>query len=306
MYNTWVSTLPLSETFRVQAIHIISEAIGTEYSAYQNYQFIHDTLSKEYGVFNLSKNKHFSIDKQLFDFLLNEIDINKVLDVIELSFRFIDLVIRKNIKQDYFYKRNHSIAIDADEAIADLNTRFKEHGVGYQFESSEIIRVDSEFIHSEVVKPTLLILRGEQYAGANEEFLNAHEHYRHGKYKECLNDCLKAFESTMRTICNRRGWEVPSNANASKLITTCFTNKLLPHSFDSQMNSVKSLLDVDDQINAVIKSLFESGVPTVRNKLSGHEQGETPVVVPEHLARYALHLTATTILLLAEADANKN
>ncbi|MEI6746756.1 MAG: hypothetical protein WCL34_12410 [Methylococcaceae bacterium] len=283
----------LPRAFRVQVIHIIKGAIGSSCNSNKIYQVIHDILCQEYGEFRLSDDRFCSIDESILnEFFLNEKSVEKCLDVIEIAFRLIDRIIGdgfKNYNQEYV-KDEYKITILPNEAISDLNTRFKEHGIGFQFESSEIICVDSEFIHSEVVKPTLLILRGEQYAGANDEFLNAHEHYRHGLYKECLNDCLKSFESTMRVICNSRGWSVPSNATASKLITTCFDNGLLQPFFDSQINSVKSLL--------------ESGVPTIRNKLGGHGQGESPVVVSEHLARYALHLTATTILLLAEADAN--
>ena len=42
-------------------------------------------------------------------------------------------------------------------------------------------------------------------------------------------------------------------------------------------------------------------VPTVRNKTSGHGQGPTPTNVPEHMTRYVLHLTATTIVFLIES-----
>ena len=64
-----------------------------------------------------------------------------------------------------------------DEAINQLNHRFREHGVGYQYKSGKIIKVDSEFTHSEVVKPAMSFLSDPIYKGANEEFLNAHEHY---------------------------------------------------------------------------------------------------------------------------------
>jgi hypothetical protein len=44
-------------------------------------------------------------------------------------------------------------------------------------------------------------------------------------------------------------------------------------------------------------------VPTGRNKLSGHGQGSTPKDVPDHLAAYMLHMTASAIVFLAEAEA---
>jgi hypothetical protein len=145
----------LPNPFRVQVVHIIKGAIGSNHSSNEHYQVIHDILCQEYGVFRLSDNRFNSIDESIFEFFLKEKSVEKSIDVIELTFRYINGFIRENY---HYYERINEITIPPNDAIADLNVRFKEHGVGYQFESSEIIRVDSEFIHSEVVKPMLLIL----------------------------------------------------------------------------------------------------------------------------------------------------
>ena len=39
----------------------------------------------------------------------------------------------------------------------------------------------------------------------------------------------------------------------------------------------------------------------MRNKTGAHGQGAVPVVVPGHIAAYALHLTAANILLIVGA-----
>nr|WP_225225336.1 hypothetical protein [Komarekiella delphini-convector] len=166
--------------------------------------------------------------------------------------------------------------------------RFREHGVGYQHESGEIIRVDSQIIHAEVVKPVLHLLSDPRFQGANEEFLQAHEHHRHGRYKECLVDCLKAFESTMKIICNTQGWIYQPTDGAKKLIDVCFQNNLIPSYLQTQFTSLKQNL--------------ESGVPAVRNKNGGHGQGSQQINVPQYFAAYQLHMTASTILFLLEAE----
>src|SRR5690606_22438334 len=144
-----------------------------------------------------------------------------------------------------------------DDAIKELNIRFKEAGVGYQFEQGELIRVDSQFIHSEVVKPVLELLgKNKDYRGASAEFLAAHEHYRHQRYKECLNDCLKSFESLMKSIHKKHSWTFNQNDTAKKLINGCLTNGLIPQYLQNQFSSINILL--------------ESGVPTIRNKEGGH------------------------------------
>ena len=282
----------LPNPLRVQIVHIwenifrdqgrpcIIRVSSTEIR--EAYEFIVNILYREYGVFSLTETRQHYRNKnyveELVKFFLQEEDIEKALDPVELSFRIMAHVAVPNAAEA------------ADNAIEELNARFKEHGVGYQFTNGEIIRVDSELIHSEVVQPALKLLNQEHYAGAQQEFLTAHEHYRRGNAREALNDCLNAFESVMKAICDKRGWSYANNATARPLIQVCFDNELIPSFWQSQYASLRSLL--------------ESGVPTGRNNLSGHGQGTTPVLVPDHLVAYMLHMTASAIVFLAEADAN--
>jgi hypothetical protein len=221
--------------------------------------------------------------EELAKFFLTEEDTEKVLDAVELSFRVIDHMTRN---RDYLCRPNPSEL--ADKAIAELNARFKEHGVGFQFVAGEIIRVDSELLHAEAVKPALALLQGAEYAGAQAEFLKAHEHYRHGNNKEALSECLKSFESTMKAICNKRGWKYDANATSKALIKCCFDNGLIPAFWSQHFSSLRAML--------------ESAVPTVRNRLGGHGQGSEIVDVPANLAAYTLHMTAATILFLVQAE----
>lgn len=171
-----------------------------------------------------------------------------------------------------------------------MNLRFKEHGVGYCFKNKQIIRIDSEFVHSEIVRPALKILDQKQYAGAQQEFLNAYDHYRKGKTKEAINECLKSFESVMKSICAKRKWAYDNRATARKLIKICFDSQLIPSFWEGQFNALKSLL--------------ESGAPAARNRLADHGQGADLKPVQMHIAGYVLHMTAAAIVFLAEAEAS--
>ena len=273
---------------RVQVIHIWNDMWGgIEYDvfrepcgkAYEVYRFIHNTLCREYGIFSLGEEK--DLYERVGNFLLKTEETEKGLDVIELSFKCID----PNIYNDSQY---FSPMISPHEAIAELNYRFREHGVGYQYESGQIIKINSKIIHSEVVKPTLGFLSNKMYKGANEEFLKAHEHYRKGRYKECLNECLKAFESCMKIICRKEGWKYGEKDTSQRLIKNIFDHGLIPPLMQSHFSGLRSTL--------------ESGVPTVRNNQTGHGQGPEEIIVPEYIAAYILHLTASNILLLAKAD----
>ena len=269
-------------------VHIVKSTIGndSDYNtpASQIYNYINNTLCREYGVFKLQEYASENFE-YIYNFFLKEKDPEKCLDVIELTFKCINGYVRQN---SWEFRDCHQ---SPDDAIEELNNRFRESGIGYQFESGEVVRVDSQFIHSDVVKPTLQILgNSQEFAGANDEFLSAHEHYRHQRFKECLNDCLKSFESLMKAIHKKRSWEYGSTDTAKKLISSCLSNGLIPDYMQNQFSSLRILL--------------ESGVPTIRNKEGGHGQGDEVTNVPEHLASYTLHLTASNLLFLAKCDEN--
>lgn len=271
----------LPSPLRVQIIQIWENVFESQsYDGIERiYKSIVDILCHEYGVFRLAEETYAGriYNTELKKFLLAEEDIEKAIDAIEISF----------LHMESLYKHAPS---EIEGYIEELNYRFREHGVGYQFTNGKIIRIDSHLIHSEVVKPALALLNQKHYAGAQEEFLKAHEHYRKGNAKEALSECLKAFESVMKAICDKRGWQYDSSATARPLIQACFDNGLIPPFWESHYSSLRSLL--------------ESGVPTGRNKLSGHGQGTTPTTVPDHLVAYMLHMTASAIVFLAEADKN--
>jgi hypothetical protein len=283
----------IPQTLRVQIVHIWMDTLGNAENywkgkAHEAYEFIVNTLCKEYGVFKLPGAEKFGNRdylNELANTFLQEKNIDRCLDAIELSFKIVD-----GFTRSYEYLHRSGASKKADEAIDELNSRFNEHGVGYQFTDGEIIRVDSELIHSEIIKPALRLLNQKHYSGAHEEFLKAHEHYRHGNNKESLNECLKAFESVMKGICDKRKWAYQSGATSKTLIQICLDNGLIPSFWQQQYSSLRSLL--------------ESSVPTGRNKLSGHGQGADPISVPSYLVAYMLHMTAASIVFLAEAEVN--
>lgn len=278
---------------RVQIIHIWQDSLGSEKDYYNKnlgtfraYEFLVGVLCREYGLFKLPGSKDYGDRNYLSEFtnfVLQEEKTEKILDAIELSFRVINWHTR-----NYEYLHRHNASEVADEAIEELNSRFQEHGVGFQFVDAEIIRIDSKLIHAEVVKPALVLLHEKMYEGAQAEFLKAHEHYRHGNSKEALTECLKAMESAMKAICSKRKWQYPSNATCNTLIQVCIDNELIPSFWTLHFSALRSTL--------------ESGVPPARNKLGGHGQGESVVTVPEHIVAYVLHITAACLVFLVESE----
>jgi hypothetical protein len=286
--------LPLG--FRRQVIHIWHSAIG----AYREperviiyvplvsrlWQGIHDAFARELGLFHLGS-KFDNPFEQCQSFLLDkDTPTDNLLDLIGFTFLHIEKLIPE-ILQDYRHQGELAISQSPDSAINELNHRFHEHAIGYQYNNGQIVRVDSSFIHSEVIVPALSLLSGQGFKGAEQEFRSAHKHHRKREYKDAIVDALNAFESTMKTICDECEWSYSKTASAKELINVVLENELVPKYLQTHLSGLRSVL--------------EAGVPTVRNKTSGHGQGAQPVDVPEYLAAYALHLTASNIVLLVEA-----
>lgn len=249
-------------------------------------KIVYDTICKEKGKKRLHFNGlYFSDDaSQIEEYLQTTKETDDKLDVIDIMFFFIQKAQIAAVSHNSYIR----IPYRAEEAVNDLNTRFKENGVGYQFTNDKIIRVDNELLHQETVTPALQLLHEPEYANANEEYLKAHEHLRFKRNQECLNECLKSFESTMKIICAKNKWEYKDTDTAKPLINLLLTNTFMPTYHESYLSSLRQLL--------------ESNIPTIRNKNSGHGAGTKKRVVPDYLASYMLYVTGATIKLLIDTQ----
>lgn len=281
----------LSNQLRVQIVHIIQATYGDPdfygpNTPARGYSLIAQALKEEFGLFKLVDYPKNNADDVL-NFFLKEPDAERALDVVELLFRFAVVTIDE---QEHYKNWVRNVRLSPSDGISQLNTRFREHGVGYEFVSGEIVRIENQVIHAEAVRPALRLLSQKGFSGPNAEFLEAHSHYRRGDFDDAVVNAAKAFESTMKTICSQRGWKYDANATAKPLINVLMTNGLLPSYFESQLSTIRSLL--------------ESTV-TVRNKDAGHGAGEVPKVLPEWFARYAMNVCASAIVFLVEAHMAK-
>lgn len=119
-----------------------------------------------------------------------------------MPFNIFDRALR-NTKPEYRYDYDSNGKVD--EAITELNFRFKQHGLGYEFVNGEIVRIDNTIIHKDVIKPALRLIYDEGFSGAEEEIRRAFEYRRKSDNKNAILEAEKAFESTMKTICDKNG-----------------------------------------------------------------------------------------------------
>ncbi len=202
-----------------------------------------------------------------------------LLNLLDLIFVYFDKFLRYNPPVQY-----HNISQRLDDSIYELNYRFNEYGLGYEFINGELIKKSNEIIHAEIIKPVLKLLHDEHFKGAEEEFVQAFDNYRNGQNKDAILYAQKAFESSMKTICKRKKYSYEEKDNAKKLIEILRLENFYPEYLNKQL--------------VLLSDLLISGLPKLRNEEAGHGQGETIRNVENNYVEYAIHLAATNIVFL--------
>lgn len=272
----------IPETLKKQLIHICNEtafrfaAVAIRRDLNVFYAGVQQALCHEFGRLQLTTGR-CTAEEDIWEFFLRERSVERCLDVIEVVFASMIAYVRADTHVN-FDGISH-----IRRAAEEVNARFQEHGVGYEFREGRFIRVDSCFLHKEVISPAMVLLKEAYLSGADREFSRAHDHFRHRRFPECINECLKAFESTMKAICHKRGWAYSQNDTAKRLLAICEQNGLFPSYMQSSLSGLRAALET---------------VPTVRNKLSGHGQGVQHVEISAEVAAFVLQVTGANILLL--------
>jgi hypothetical protein len=146
----------------------------------------------------------------------------------------------------------------------------------------QVIRKDSEHIHSAVVTPVLELLRETRFATANVEFLAALSDYRHGRFGDALTKISSSFESVLKVICASKGWPHKASDTAAPLIGTVVKQAGLETFFEQPLMLIA----------------------TMRNRLStAHGGGTETRTVSAARAEYAINASAAAILFLVRETA---
>lgn len=273
-------------TLRNQIAFIADDIVEDVFGRHQKdsvFHFISRTLSREWGQENLVPHGQlFDSDDEVKRAIRQVKDTDQCLDIVEMLLQ---------VSYDSIYDDSQDTLGNAvnllNGHVEELNHRFKEHGIGYEYSDSQIIRIDSQLLHSEVVKPAISLLGESGFEGAHDEFLAAHEHFRHRRYKEALNEALKAFESTIKVIAGVRRWPIKRGDTANALVKACMDHGLFPSYYQSHLSGLTNLL--------------VGGVPSIRNAEAGHGQGAVVREIDPHIVAYTLHMTASAIVLFVQS-----
>ena len=288
------------EAFRNQVFYIMTDILDELGDCCCEWDDLHDKFCREKGLkllgdWNIT---HGGYGKHNTEQFISKASSPELLDFLDFVFYMFNGEGREVDVPQYYYNvfagavenNNYNTIIKEvnngiDKAIAELNYRFKQHNLGYEFVNGEVIRIDNKVLHQEVIKPALKLLYEEGFDGAEEEFRKAFEYRRKGDNKNAILEAGKSFESTMKTICDKKGYTYDKAKDTAKqLINILESNNFYPSYMSSHMASLRTTL--------------ETGLPVVRNKTSGHGQGSAVIPISDEFAEYALNLAATNIVLM--------
>jgi hypothetical protein len=265
----------LPQNVRNRIVYVIANALQNDMTAFGQGIDVHRIFEEagkkaleQYGGLHADPN-HRSIDKAALDHFSNCSD-EHALDFLELIFHTPPF---------------HLLA----PLVGQVNKVFQDEGIGYElsplreidtgepgnlyghpigrrieYEFPKVVRKDTEYLHQEVVRPCLEALGRPGLETALSEMMKAHEAYRKSQYEDAITDAASAFESTLKTICSKKGWAYNQDKDTlSRLVKACGDNDLFPPFY---------------------VPIFEA-VGTVRNKLGDvHGRGPKPIykVSKEH------------------------
>ena len=272
----------LPRKLRVQFYFILKDIL---YDYDPHYAKIHELLCRKYGKLSLSSRYALGdYDKEALEEALTKpnYNFNLIFDMVELAIRYqIDQMLKDGYEEEEI---NEFI----EEVQKSINTCFKESSMGYEIVNCQIIRKDSEITFTEIIEPTINLTYNDLFENVNVDFVDAIKEYQNGDNENCIVKLLRAFESTLKIICDIKGWEYNETDRCSKLINICFDNEIVPQEMKSEFTSLNSLL--------------QSGILPVRNNFGGHGDGGEEKVVEDYVARYAINITGSCILFVIEAS----
>ena len=223
------------EAFRNQVFYIMADVLD-QYEGYGGglWGYMHDTFSREKGLKKLGRHDQ-GLERYNVETYTNVSSQEDFLDLVDYMFHLFDVGCR-DIHPQYNYDLDTNALVD--KAVEELNYRFKQHNLGYEFVNGEIIRIDNKMIHQEIVKPALRLLYEEGFDGAEDEFRKAFEYRRKGDNKNAILVAGKSFESTMKTICDKKNYTYDKAKDTAETGLPVVRNKTSGHGQGSTIEQI--------------------------------------------------------------------
>jgi len=165
-----------------------------------------------------------------------------------------------------------------------INFRLQSHGIGYRVEEGHLIRIDTEYTHNEIIKPSIATLgSSKRYQSAFDQFILAFDHFKANKLEEAIISACKSYEATLKIILKDNEIQLTGNETISQLVPKLFT-----------LDNIPAFLQDG---NLKLSGMLQAYIGTIRNKSAAHGSDQ-PRNVDVELVNFMLNLTGSNILFL--------
>lgn len=174
--------------------------------------------------------------------------------------------------------------VDESKAIKceqELNTIFEIQDSPWRLVNKSIIRVDSEYLHSEVIAKTQALLRENAASGALEEFSEAVSCLTGGRTKDAVINAHKSVESVMKICLGVKGPK-----RFGELLRLIIESNIIPEYYKEFMTHFEKL---------ALAAVKERNLPA-----RAHGQGAESTEVAKPLAEFAVHLAGAVNLFMIQ------
>lgn len=166
------------------------------------------------------------------------------------------------------------------EAEGEVNQLLAIQRSEWRFVNGSAIRIDSEYLHEEIVAGALRLMAEAGAAGAQEEFQAALAALSSGDCKKAVTEAHKSVESTMKCVLEKQ------TGNFGGLLAEVVKSGIVPQYYQEFLVHFQKL---------ALGAVKERNLPG-----RGHGQGAEPQEVSPGLARFALHLAGAINVFLIE------
>jgi hypothetical protein len=184
-----------------------------------------------------------------------------------------------------------------------LNKDLQKHGFAFGYRPisvagtpGQFFPMQSDYVFESITRPMLEMLGHADFAAARTEFEKAVSFFLEGpdRYSDCVTNAVKAFESVMKVVLEKRGALPDPTLPAAKLVKAIVDEGVIDASFTAQAEATTALLNQ-------LKNIATSGAVLVRNRVGAHGAG-TRTAPPEKLfVEFTLHQVAALVLLIGRS-----
>ena len=94
--------------------------------------------------------------------------------------------------------REEGVAYQLTEFIVHTHQTGRTDTTSYSFDYPKVNRTTDHVIYQTTIQPALQLLSKAEFTAANKEMLEAHVHFRAGRWSDAITSAGKSFESVLK------------------------------------------------------------------------------------------------------------